>query len=120
MRRVISGLTILLLLILPAALAVAGTAAYGTARRQAVQAVNACRNLATVSRQVDKLAADVQTEAQAIQGGTSGRIAVVRERLATIDGKVGEMERKVEELKQTTADLKTSTAELKDGLDDAP
>ena len=63
-----------------------------------------------------KLGADVETESQAIQAGTSGRIAVIRERLDVIDGKVGEMERKVGELQQTAADLKTSTAELKAGL----
>jgi hypothetical protein len=116
MRRGLTILLISLLLTLPAALAVAGTAAYGTARRQAIQAVNACRNLATVSRQLDKLAADVETESQAIQAGTSGRIAVIRERLGVIDGKVGEMERKVGELQQTAADLKTSTAELEAGI----
>ena len=114
MRRTVSATTILALVLLPAVLATAGTAAYGTARRQAIQAVNCCRNLATVSRQVDQLAADVQTEAEAIGGGSSGRIAVVRVRLETLDGKVGEMERKVEELRQTAADLKTSTQQLKD------
>ena len=43
MRRAFTVVLLLILLTLPAALALAGTAAYGTARRQAIQAVNAAK-----------------------------------------------------------------------------
>ncbi len=113
MRRSISWILVALLIAIPAAAALASTAAYGTLRREAIKAVSACRNMSTVSRQIVDLAADVGKESTAVKEGTSGRIAVVRERLVVIDGKVGELERKQAELKELATSIQASAEELK-------
>ena len=115
MCRSTTWILVVLLLAAPAAAALASTAAYGTLRREAIKAVSACRNMSTVSRQIVDLAADVGKESTAVKEGTSGRIAVVRERLVVIDGKVGELERKQAELKELAASIQASAEELKAG-----
>jgi len=101
--------------VLVAGLAAASTASFGDLRREAIRAVSACRNMATVCKQLDGLAADVQTESKAVGEGTSGRIAVVRERLEVIDGKVGELERKHAELQEIGASIQAMAASMKAG-----
>ncbi len=111
LRPVRTVIVIALAAVVPLA-AVAGTAAYGTLRRDAIKAVNACRNMATVSGQIDGLAGDLQTEARSIREGTPGRIAVVRERLEVLDGKVGELERKNAELAELASAITAAAGEL--------
>lgn len=118
MRRSIPWLLIAVLAV-PAVTALASTAAYGTLRREAIKAVSACRNMSTVSKQVGDLAADVGKESTAVKDGTSGRIAVIRERLVVLDGKVGELERKQAELKELAASIQGSAKELKAGPEPA-
>jgi len=113
MRRSTSWLLVVVMLAVPAFAALASTAAYGTLRREAIKAVSACRNMSTVSKQVGDLAADVGKESTAVKKGTSGRIAVVRERLVVLDGKVGELERKQAELEELAASIQVSVGELK-------
>ena len=113
MRRLI--LSVLVLTSSAGLLAAASTASFGDLRREAIRAVSACRNMATVSGQRDGLAADVETESTAVKEGTSGRIAVVRERLDVIDGKVGELERKHAELRELSASLQASAASMNEG-----
>ena len=115
MRRSTSWILVALMLAVPAAAAVASTAAYGTLRREAIKAVSACRNMSTVSKQVGVLATEVGKESTAVKEGTSGRIAVIRERLIVLDGKLGELERKQVELTDLAASIQASTAELKGG-----
>lgn len=112
MRRPLPILLALSIALLPAVLAVAGTAAFGPLRREAIKSVSACRNMATVSRQLDGLAAEVGEESKAVQEGTRGRIAVIRERLQVVDGKVGELERKTAELSEHAAAMQKHAAEL--------
>lgn len=112
MRRLIPITLALAMVLLPAILAAAGTAAFGPLRRQAIKAVSACRNMATVSRQLDGLAEEVGTESKAVEEGTRGRIAVIRERLQVVDGKVGELERKTAELTEYAAAMQKHAAEL--------
>ena len=71
--------------------------------------------MATVSGQLGGLAADVEKESKAVREGTSGRIAVVRERLDVIDGKVGELERKHSELQELSTSIQTSAVAMKEG-----
>jgi hypothetical protein len=113
MRRSSSWLLVVVMLAFPAAAALASTAAYGTLRREAIKAVSACRNMSTVSRQIGDLAADVGKESTAVKEGTSGRIAVIRERLVVLDGKVGELERKQVELRDLAVSIQGSAKELK-------
>ncbi len=113
MRRSIPWLLVSLMLAVPAVAAVASTAAYGTLRREAIKAVSACRNMSTVSKQIGDLAEDVGKESTAVKEGTSGRIAVIRERLVVLDGKVGELERKQVELRDLAASIQGSAQELK-------
>jgi len=114
MRRLI--LCCVAIVLAAGSLAAASTASFGDLRREAIRAVSACRNMATVSGQLDGLAADVETESKAVGEGSSGRIAVVRERLEVIDGKVGELERKHAELKELSASIQTSAKGLKEGV----
>jgi hypothetical protein len=111
MRRNLAALLIVVLLAVPALMATAA-ASFGTLRREAIQAVGACRNMATVSGQLGELTAEVSKEAIAIQEGTPGRIAVIRERLEVIDGKVGELERKVGELGDLGASMQVAASEM--------
>jgi hypothetical protein len=112
MRRMIPITLVLAMVLLPAILASAGPAAFGPLRRQAIKAVSACRNMATVSRQLDGLAEEVGTESKAVEEGTRGRIAVIRERLEVVGGKVGELERKTAELTEYAAAMQKHAKEL--------
>lgn len=113
MRQACSAMLVGVLLL--AALGAASTAAFGDLRRQAIKAVSACRNMSTVSGQINDLAIEVAKESKAVREGTSGRIAVVRERLDVLDGKVGELERKHAELTELAASMATSAEQLKSG-----
>ncbi len=114
MRTPLVALLIAALVAVPALIALAGTASFGTLRREAIQAVGACRNMATVSGQLGELTAEVSKEAVAIQEGTPGRIAVIRERLEVVDGKVGELERKHTELKDLGVSMSAAAKEMSD------
>ncbi len=105
------------LLLMSTAAAAASTAAYGTLRRDAIQAVSVCRNLSTVTRQLDGLAEDVVDESKTLQTGALGRIAVVQKRLDVIDGKVDELERKSTELHELSQKMKDSALELQKSLE---
>lgn len=117
MRTPLVALLIAALLTIPALIAVAGTASFGTLRREAIQAVGACRNMATVSGQLTELTAEISKEAVAIQEGTPGRIAVIRERLEVVDGKVGELERKVTDLKDLGTSMSAAAKEMSEAYE---
>ena len=116
MKRFCSAVFVGLLLMSTLA-AAASTAAYGTLRRDAIQAVSVCRNVATVTRQLDGRAEDVVDESKTLQTGSLGRIAVVQKRLDVMGGKVDELERKTAELHELSQKMKASAVELQQGLE---